>query len=91
MVGKFLTASVFFKEWVKAEKAAGVRDYVPYALCHISSAWSLLIEIHPLMLRKLIGNVFKRMVHERYVTYIEKLEKDREQIAAFFGKDFIDR
>ena len=86
--GKFFTAAGFYKAWVKAERAAGVRHRVPYALRHTFAAWSLIIDIAPLKLHKLMGHASKKMVYEIYGVYVERLEEDREEIRAFFGEDF---
>lgn len=87
--GKFLTAGGFYKAWVKAEKISGVRHRVPYCLRHTFAAWSLIIDMEPLRLHRLMGHASKKMVYEVYGNYVEKLERDREEILAFFGKDFV--
>lgn len=84
--GKFLTSTGFYKEWVKAIAAAGVRYRVPYVTRHTFAAWSLIIDIEPLRLHKLMGHGSKKMVYEVYGIYVERLEEDREQIQAFFGE-----
>ncbi|HEY5514472.1 MAG TPA: integrase, partial [Geomonas sp.] len=86
--GKFLTSTGFYKEWVKAVAASGVRYRVPYTTRHTFAAWSLIINVEPLRLHKLMGHGSKKMVYEVYGIYVERLEEDREQIAVFFGEDF---
>jgi len=86
--GKFLTAGGFYKAWVKAERVSGVRHRVPYCLRHTFAAWSLIIDMEPLRLHRLMGHASKKMVYKVYWNYVEKLEEDREQILAFFGEDF---
>lgn len=73
---------------MKAVAAAGVRTRVPYATRHTFAAWSLIIDIDPLRLHKLMGHGSKKMVYEVYGAYVERLEEDREAIRAFFGDDF---
>lgn len=86
--GKVLTAAGFYKDWVKAVAAAGVRFRVPYTTRHTFAAWSLIIDVDPLRLHKLMGHGSKKMVYEVYGAYVERLEEDRSQIKAFFGEDF---
>jgi integrase len=86
--GTFFRSTGFYKYWVKAVSAAGVRFRVPYATRHTFAAWCLLIGITPLRLHKLMGQGSKKMVYEVYGVYVERLEEDKEKIKAFFGEDF---
>ncbi|GAM11349.1 putative lambdoid prophage Rac integrase [Geobacter sp. OR-1] len=88
--GQPLTSTEFNHAWVRAEKKAGLTHRVPYVLRHSFAAWSLTIGIDPNRLVSLMGHGSKQMVYEVYGNYVEGLEKDREKILDYFGRDFVE-
>lgn len=56
---------------------------------HTFAALALPIGIDKNKLVHLMGHGSKEMVFETYGRYVKYLEKDRDMILEFFGKDFI--
>jgi len=75
--------------WIPALRKADVAYNTPYSTRHSFAAWSLAIGMDFNRVVSLMGHGSKKMVYEVYGNYVEGLEKDKEKIRAYFGKDFL--
>ena len=88
------TGSIFdpstFRErtWKTALRKANVKYRVPYTMRHSFAAWSLVLDIHPNRLVKLMGHGSKKMVYDVYGQYVDDIETDVGKIMGYFGNDF---
>lgn len=85
----FLEGSYRKNAWTTAIKAASLPYRTPYSLRHSFAAWALTINADKNMLVARMGHSSKKMVYEVYSEYVEGLQKDREQILAYLGEDFL--
>jgi integrase len=89
--GTMFRPSTFSKDvWIKAAKASGITDKVPYSMRHSFAAWALTLRIDPNRLVRLMGHGTKQKIYEVYGDYIEGLEDDLWKILEYFGKDFVE-
>ncbi|WP_169400691.1 tyrosine-type recombinase/integrase [Desulfobacter curvatus] len=85
---RFSTENFGRYTWPQALKKAKVKYRVPYTLRHSFAAWSLVLDVHPNRLVKLMGHGSKKMVYEVYGQYVDGLEQDMGEIREYYGYDF---
>lgn len=85
---RFSTENFGRYAWPRALEKAGVKYRVPYTMRHSFAAWSLVLDIHPNRLVKLMGHGSKKMVYEVYGQYVDGLEQHMGKIREYYGYDF---
>lgn len=89
--GKNFSAELFHRRvWVKAMKESQIPYRKPYTTRHTFAAWALTIGTDPNRLVDLMGHASKQMIYETYGKYTKGLERDKQAILRYFGRDFLE-